>query len=145
MAKKWKLNIINGTVHTGLSEILNNSYACGKRQIFTKDFAKEWVGYAISLVSITIAKESLLGFAIAKLSVNGTLSFIYIERKRIFVPNVNINLDTLWSHLEAMSISLLLQYKWTLKGLFTLRESECEHWIGFSMNPSISDVAFTLM
>ena len=32
MAKKWKLNIINGTIHTGLSEIL--SYACGKRQIF---------------------------------------------------------------------------------------------------------------
>ena len=39
------------------------------RQIFTKDFAKEWVGYAISLASIAIAKESL--FSIAKLSVNG--------------------------------------------------------------------------
>ena len=40
-AKKWKLNIINGTIHTGLSEILSDSYACGKRQIFAKDFAKE--------------------------------------------------------------------------------------------------------
>ena len=38
-----------------------------------KDFAKEWVEYAISLVSIAIAKESLSGFAIAKLSVNGAL------------------------------------------------------------------------
>ena len=34
------------------------------------DFAKEWV-YAISLVSIAIAKESLFGNAIPKLSVNG--------------------------------------------------------------------------
>ena len=73
MPKKWKLNIINGTVHTGLSKILSNSYACGKRQIFAKDFTKEWVGYAISLVSITITKESLFGIAIAKLSVNGPL------------------------------------------------------------------------
>ena len=68
-----KLNIINGTVHTGLSKILSNSYACRKRQIFAKDFTKEWVGYAISLVSITITKESLFGIAIAKLSVNGPL------------------------------------------------------------------------
>ena len=71
MPKKWKVNIINGTVHTGLSEILSDNYACGKRQIFAKDFAKEWVGYAISLASITIAKESLFGIAIAKFSVNG--------------------------------------------------------------------------
>ena len=61
MPKKWKLNIINDTVHTG--EILSDSYACGKRQIFAKDFAKE-------LASIAIAKESLFGFAIAKLNVN---------------------------------------------------------------------------
>ena len=67
MPKKWKLNIINGTIHTGLSENLSDSYACGKRQIF----AKEWVGYPISLASIAIAKESLFGIAIAKLSVNG--------------------------------------------------------------------------
>ena len=72
MLKKWKLNIINGTVYTGLGKILSHSYACGKRQIFTKDFAKEWVGYGISLVSITIAKESLFGIAITRLSVNGT-------------------------------------------------------------------------
>ena len=65
-------DIINGTVHTGLSEILSNSYACGKRQIFAKDFAKDWVGYAISLASIAIAKESLFNFAIAKGSVNRT-------------------------------------------------------------------------
>ena len=39
---------------------------CGKRQIFVKDFAKEWVGYAISLASIAIAKESLFSIAIAK-------------------------------------------------------------------------------
>ena len=39
--------------------------------IFAKDFAKEWLGYAISLASIAIAKESLFGIAIAKLSVNG--------------------------------------------------------------------------
>ena len=56
-----------------LSEILSNSYACGKRQIFAKDFTKDWVGYPISLVSIAIAKESLFGIAIAKLSVNGPL------------------------------------------------------------------------
>ena len=60
MPKKWKQNIINGNVHTGLSEIFSDSYACGKRQIFAKDFAKEWVGYAISL-----AKESLFGIGIA--------------------------------------------------------------------------------
>ena len=60
MPKKWKLNIINGIVHTGLSKILSNSYASGKKQIFAKDFTKEWVGYAISLASIAIAKESLL-------------------------------------------------------------------------------------
>ena len=71
MPKKWKLNIINGTIHIGLSRILGDSYACGKRQIFAKDFTKEWVGYAISLASIVIAKESLLDIAIAKLSVNG--------------------------------------------------------------------------
>ena len=40
MPKKWKPNIINGTIHTGLSEILSDSYACGKRQIFAEDFAK---------------------------------------------------------------------------------------------------------
>ena len=48
---------------------------CGKRQIFAKDFAKEWVGYAISLVSIAIGKESLFGIAIAKGNVNGPLVF----------------------------------------------------------------------
>ena len=73
MPKKWKLNIINGTIHTGLSKILSDSYACGKRQIFTKDFTKEWVGYVISLASIAIAKESLFGIVIAKSSVNGPL------------------------------------------------------------------------
>ena len=65
MPKKWKLNIINGTVHTGLSKILRDSYACRKGQIFAKDFAKEWVGYAISLANIAIAKESLFAIAIA--------------------------------------------------------------------------------
>ena len=64
MPQKWKLNIINGTIHTGLSEILSYSYACGKRQIFKKDFPKE-------LGSIAITKESLFGIAFAKLSVNG--------------------------------------------------------------------------
>ena len=77
--KKWKLNIINGTIHTGLSEILSDSYACGKRQIFTKDFTKEWVGYAISLASIAIAKESLFGIAIAKLSVNAPIVFFFTK------------------------------------------------------------------
>ena len=72
--KKWKLNIINGAIHTGLSKILSNSCACGKRHIFAKDFAKEWVGYAIFLASIAIAKESLFGITIAKLSVNGPLT-----------------------------------------------------------------------
>ena len=62
MPKKKKLNIINGTVHTGLCKMLSDSYACGKRQIFAKDFAKEWVGYAISLASITFAKESLFWY-----------------------------------------------------------------------------------
>ena len=70
MPKKSKLNIINGNIHTGLSKILSDSCACGKRQIFTKDFAKEWIGYAISLVSIAITKESLFGIAMANLSVN---------------------------------------------------------------------------
>ena len=70
MPNKWKLNIING-----LSKILSGSYASGKRQIFAKDFAKEWVGYAISLASIAIAKESLFSIAIAKLSVNRLLRF----------------------------------------------------------------------
>ena len=42
-----------------------------KDRFFAKRFAKEWVGYAISLVSIAITKESLFGIAIAKLSVNG--------------------------------------------------------------------------
>ena len=80
MPKKWKLNIINGTVHTGLSKILSNSYICGKRQIFTED----WVGYVISLASIAIAKESLLGIAIAKFSVNGPLgSFTLTKREHI--------------------------------------------------------------
>ena len=74
MPQKWNLNIINGIIHTGLSKILSDSYACGKRQIFTKDFAKEWIGYAISLASIAITKKSLSGFAIAKLSVNGPLT-----------------------------------------------------------------------
>ena len=73
MPKKWKLNIINGTVHTGISKILSNSYACGKDKIFAKDFAKKRVGYAIFLVSIAISKESLFGIAIAKLSVDGPL------------------------------------------------------------------------
>ena len=59
MPKKWKLNIINGTIQTGLSEILSDSYACGK--IFAKDFAKEWVGYVISLASIAIAKLNVNG------------------------------------------------------------------------------------
>ena len=71
--KKWKLNIINGTIHTGLSEIVSDSYTCGKRQIFDKDFTKEWVVYTISLASIAIAKESLFSIAIAKLTVNGPL------------------------------------------------------------------------
>ena len=44
MPKNWTLNIINGAVHIGLGKILSDSYACGKRQILTKDFAKEWVG-----------------------------------------------------------------------------------------------------
>ena len=48
---------------------------CGKRQIFGKDFAKEWVGYAISLASMAIAKESLLGIANSKGSVNGPLKY----------------------------------------------------------------------
>ena len=74
MPNKWKLNIINGTVHIGLSNILSDSYACGKRQIFAKNFAKECVGYAISLASIAIAKESFFGIAIAKLSVNEPLA-----------------------------------------------------------------------
>ena len=39
-----------------------------------KDFAKEWVGYVISLANITIAKESLFGITIAKDSVNGPLN-----------------------------------------------------------------------
>ena len=52
--------------------ILSDSYACGKRQILAKDFAKEWVGYAISLASIAMAKESLFGIAIAKGSVHGS-------------------------------------------------------------------------
>ena len=56
------------------SEILSDSYACGKRQLFAKDFAKEWVWYHISLASITITKESLFGIVIAKLSVNGPLT-----------------------------------------------------------------------
>ena len=64
---------INGTIHTGLSKILSNSYAYGKRQILARDFAKEWVGYVISLASIAIAKESLFSIAIVKLSVNGPL------------------------------------------------------------------------
>ena len=57
MPKKWKLNIINGTVHTGLSKILSNSYACGKRQIFAKDFTKEWVGYVAISVKLTDSPE----------------------------------------------------------------------------------------
>ena len=73
------LNIINGTIHTGLSEILSDSYACGKRKIFAKDFAKEWVGNAISLANIVVAKESLFGIIIAKGSVNGPLAYHHIQ------------------------------------------------------------------
>ena len=57
-------DIINGTVHTGLSEILSDSYAMWKK-IFAKDFTKEWVGYAISLASIAIAKESLFNISVS--------------------------------------------------------------------------------
>ena len=58
---------------------------CGKRQIFGKDFAKEWIGYAISLVSIAMAKESLFGIAISEGSVNGP--FKYSQR-----PSYSTNL-----------------------------------------------------
>ena len=47
------------------------------------------------------------------------LRYIYTERKRFFLwslslLNVNIKLDFLWTHLEAMSLSLSRQYKRTL-------------------------------
>ena len=61
MQKWWELNIINGTVHTGLAESL----------VMT-DFAKEWVEYPIALVSITITKHLFFCNAIANLSMNGT-------------------------------------------------------------------------
>ena len=69
MPKKWKLNIINGIVHTGLSKILSNSYACGKRQIFAKDFTKKWVGYAISLVSIALSPRNHFSVSLSLSSV----------------------------------------------------------------------------
>ena len=56
-----------------LAKSLEIAVPFGKRQIFAKDFAKEWVGYAISLASIVITKESLFGIAIAKGSVNAPL------------------------------------------------------------------------
>ena len=71
MPKKLKRNIINGTT-LALAKSLVIAMPCWKRQIFAKDFAKEWVGYANSLVNIAITKESLFGIAIAKGSVNGT-------------------------------------------------------------------------
>ena len=44
------------------------------------------------------------------------LKFIYTERKRFFLRSlsllsVNIKLDSLWTHLEVISLSLLRQYK----------------------------------
>ena len=45
------------------------------------------------------------------------LRYIYTERKRFFslsLLNVHIKLDFLWTHLEAMSLSLSRQYKRTL-------------------------------
>ena len=42
---------------------------------------------------------------------DSTLGFIYIERTRIWKRNVNIKLDSLWTHLKAMSLSLSLQNK----------------------------------
>ena len=60
---------MNGTIHTSFSKILSGSYACGKRHIFAKDFAKEWVGYAKAM----LAKESLFDIAIA-------ISLVYISK-----------------------------------------------------------------
>ena len=44
------------------------------------------------------------------------LRFIYTDKKRIFFFNLclNIKLDVLSTHLEAMSSSLSLQRKWTI-------------------------------
>ena len=118
-------------INTGLSKILSNSYVCGKRQIFAKDFAKEWVGYAISLASTAMPKESLFGIAIAKLG-----SFTLSESQILLIDfflllNVNITLDSLWTHLEAtsLSLSLYVQYKRTLtKKDASMKENELQHF-----------------
>ena len=56
--------------HWSLAISLAIAMPVEKRQIF----AKEWVGYAISLASIAIAKESLFGIAIAKFQCERTLT-----------------------------------------------------------------------
>ena len=53
-----------------LSEIIATH--AGKRQIFTKDFARNGQEYPITLASIAITKDLIFCNAIAKLSVNGT-------------------------------------------------------------------------
>ena len=60
-----------------LAKSLAIAVPCGKKQTFTKDFAKEWVGYVNSLANISITKESLFG--IAKGNVNRTLRPIHTE------------------------------------------------------------------
>ena len=92
--------VLHGSLFTlVLSDILSNSYACGKKQIF----AKEWVGYAISLASIAIAKESLFGIAIAKLSVNGPLLLEQEETVNdVLSPNQPFLVLTLFSCAESL-------------------------------------------
>ena len=45
--EKWELNIINGTIRTGLAKSLAIAMHAEKWQIFTKGFAKEWVVYPL--------------------------------------------------------------------------------------------------
>ena len=67
MGKKWELNIINGTVHTGSSQ-----------NLCMQIFAKEWVQYPfnpIALTSTAIAKESLFCNTMANAQCERNLEF----------------------------------------------------------------------
>ena len=59
-----------------------------EKQIFVKDFTKEWVEYAILLASIAIAKEEFFGIAIAKLSVNGPLEKMFCSLQKCTVQRL---------------------------------------------------------
>ena len=69
------------------------------------------------------------------------LSFIYTERKRIF-PDIfvalNIKLDSLWTHLEAMPLSLSYQCKQTPRSKMYMLDSANYSMIQFEFTHGIT-------